>query len=80
MRPAHPYRWFLPVLRMDTVPKFVPLIKLVQQETSVMGRPADSRNCRAARSSRHCFRNSIGPTFTKLSPNANDQMSPCKIQ
>jgi 4-hydroxy-tetrahydrodipicolinate synthase len=25
-------RWFLPLLRMDTVPKFVQLIKLVQQE------------------------------------------------
>jgi dihydrodipicolinate synthase/N-acetylneuraminate lyase len=27
------YKWFLPLLRMDTVPKFVQLIKLVQQET-----------------------------------------------
>lgn len=27
------YRWFLPLLRMDTVPKFVQLIKLVQAET-----------------------------------------------
>jgi 1-pyrroline-4-hydroxy-2-carboxylate deaminase len=27
------YRWFLPLLRMDTVPKFIQLIKLVQQET-----------------------------------------------
>src|SRR5277367_2539418 len=27
-----PYRWFLPLLRMDTVPKFIQLIKLVQQE------------------------------------------------
>ncbi len=27
------YDWFLPLLRMDTVPKFVQLIKLVQQET-----------------------------------------------
>jgi 4-hydroxy-tetrahydrodipicolinate synthase len=26
------YRWFLPLLRMDTVPKFVQLIKLAQQE------------------------------------------------
>lgn len=26
------YRWFLPLLRMDTVPKFVHLIKLVQEE------------------------------------------------
>ncbi|MDX2151211.1 MAG: dihydrodipicolinate synthase family protein [Bryobacteraceae bacterium] len=26
------YRWFLPLLRMDTVPKFVHLIKFVQQE------------------------------------------------
>jgi len=26
------YRWFLPLLRMDTVPKFVQLIKLVQTE------------------------------------------------
>lgn len=29
------YRWFLPLLRMDTVPKFVQLIKLVQQETGM---------------------------------------------
>jgi 1-pyrroline-4-hydroxy-2-carboxylate deaminase len=27
------YRWFLPLLRMDTVPKFIQLIKHVQQET-----------------------------------------------
>jgi 4-hydroxy-tetrahydrodipicolinate synthase len=26
------YRWFLPLLRMDTVPNFVQLIKLVQTE------------------------------------------------
>jgi 4-hydroxy-tetrahydrodipicolinate synthase len=26
------YKWFLPLLRMDTVPKFVQLIKFVQQE------------------------------------------------
>ncbi len=29
------YRWFLPLLRMDTVPKFVQLIKWVQQEMGV---------------------------------------------
>lgn len=29
------YRWFLPLLRMDTVPKFVQLIKQVQQELGV---------------------------------------------
>ena len=29
------YRWFLPLLRMDTVPKFVQLIKLVQQKCGV---------------------------------------------
>ncbi len=29
------YRWFLPLLRMDTVPKFVQLIKYVQQELHV---------------------------------------------
>lgn len=29
------YRWFLPLLRMDTVNKFVQLIKLVQQETGM---------------------------------------------
>ncbi|MGC2618165.1 MAG: dihydrodipicolinate synthase family protein [Acidobacteriaceae bacterium] len=27
------YRWFLPLLRMDTVPKFIQLIKQVQEET-----------------------------------------------
>jgi 4-hydroxy-tetrahydrodipicolinate synthase len=34
------YRWFLPLLRMDTVPKFVQLIKLVQAEVGGIG---DSR-------------------------------------
>lgn len=29
------YKWFLPLLRMDTVPKFVHLIKLVQQEVLI---------------------------------------------
>lgn len=29
------YRWFLPLLRMDAVPKFVQLIKQVQQEAGV---------------------------------------------
>jgi len=29
------YTWFLPLLRMDTVPKFVQLIKLVQQEVGM---------------------------------------------
>ena len=29
------YRWFLPLLRMDTVPKFIQLIKQVQQETGI---------------------------------------------
>lgn len=29
------YRWFLPLLRMDTVPKFIQLIKQVQQEINV---------------------------------------------
>jgi 1-pyrroline-4-hydroxy-2-carboxylate deaminase len=32
------YRWFLPLLRMDTVPEFVQLIKLVQAEVR-MGNP-----------------------------------------
>jgi dihydrodipicolinate synthase/N-acetylneuraminate lyase len=29
------YRWMLPLLRMDTVPKFVQLIKLIQEEVGV---------------------------------------------
>jgi dihydrodipicolinate synthase/N-acetylneuraminate lyase len=29
------YRWFLPLLRLDVVPKFVQLIKLVQQEAGL---------------------------------------------
>lgn len=29
------YRWFLPLLRLDTVPEFVQLIKLVQQEVGM---------------------------------------------
>jgi len=32
------YRWFLPLLRLDTVPKFVQLIKLVQDKVG-MGNP-----------------------------------------
>jgi 1-pyrroline-4-hydroxy-2-carboxylate deaminase len=32
------YRWFLPLLRMDTIPKFVQLIKLAQSEVG-MGNP-----------------------------------------
>jgi|ERR1700730_2670288 dihydrodipicolinate synthase/N-acetylneuraminate lyase len=32
------YRWFLPLLRMDTVPKFVQLIKFLQSEVG-MGNP-----------------------------------------
>jgi 4-hydroxy-tetrahydrodipicolinate synthase len=35
------YRWFLPLLRLDTVPKFVQLIKLVQEECG--GPPARVR-------------------------------------
>ena len=33
------YRWFLPLLRLDTVPKFVQLIKLVQAETGLGSEP-----------------------------------------
>lgn len=29
------YKWFLPLLRMDTVPKFIQLIKFVQQEMNM---------------------------------------------
>ena len=29
------YEWFLPLLRLDTVPKFVQLIKLVQEMAGV---------------------------------------------
>jgi 4-hydroxy-tetrahydrodipicolinate synthase len=29
------YRWFLPLLRLDTVPKLVQLIKLVQEEVGM---------------------------------------------
>jgi 4-hydroxy-tetrahydrodipicolinate synthase len=32
------YRWFLPLLRMDTVPKFVQLIKLLQEEIGMGNR------------------------------------------
>jgi len=31
----HLYHWFLPLLRLDTVPKFVQLIKLVQEEVGM---------------------------------------------
>jgi 4-hydroxy-tetrahydrodipicolinate synthase len=33
------YEWFLPLLRLDTVPKFVQLIKLVQVETGLGSEP-----------------------------------------
>src|ERR1700676_2738501 len=42
------YRWFLPLLRMDTVPKFVQLIKQVQEEAGV-----GSARVRAARLELH---------------------------
>jgi 4-hydroxy-tetrahydrodipicolinate synthase len=32
------YRWFLPLLRMDTVPKFVQLIKQVQEQAGAGSR------------------------------------------
>jgi dihydrodipicolinate synthase/N-acetylneuraminate lyase len=35
---AELYAWFLPLLRMDTVPKFVQLIKLVQEKVGVANR------------------------------------------
>jgi 4-hydroxy-tetrahydrodipicolinate synthase len=34
-RAAALYRWFLPLLRMDTVPKFVQLIKLCQERVNM---------------------------------------------
>ena len=33
------YDWFLPLLRLDTVPKFVQLIKLVQAQTGLGSEP-----------------------------------------
>jgi 4-hydroxy-tetrahydrodipicolinate synthase len=33
------YEWFLPLLRLDVVPKFVQLIKLVQQEVGLGSEP-----------------------------------------
>jgi 4-hydroxy-tetrahydrodipicolinate synthase len=35
----HLYQWFLPLLRLDTVPKFVQLIKLVQAQTGLGSEP-----------------------------------------
>ena len=35
VRATEIYRWFLPLLRMDTVPKFVQLIKLVQERVGM---------------------------------------------
>ena len=40
------YRWFLPLLRMDTVVKFVQLIKLVQQESAWGASASARRACR----------------------------------
>ena len=39
------YKWFLPLLRMDTVPKFVQLIKLVQQEVGMGHERVRSPRC-----------------------------------
>jgi 4-hydroxy-tetrahydrodipicolinate synthase len=39
------YQWFLPLLRMDTVPKFVQLIKLVQQEMDMGHERVRSPRC-----------------------------------
>jgi 4-hydroxy-tetrahydrodipicolinate synthase len=42
------YRWFLPLLRMDTVPKFVQLIKLVQDELGVGSARVRAPRCELA--------------------------------
>ena len=42
------YRWFLPLLRMDTVPNFVQLIKLVQAEAG-MGKTELDKNLKIIR-------------------------------
>jgi len=42
------YRWFLPLLRMDTVPKFVQLIKLVQQEIGMGSERVRAPRCMLA--------------------------------
>jgi 1-pyrroline-4-hydroxy-2-carboxylate deaminase len=41
------YRWFLPLLRLDTVPKFVQLIKLTQEAVGMVG--AGGVTCRPPR-------------------------------
>jgi len=43
------YRWFLPLLRMDVVPEFVHLIKLVQQEVAGEAGGAGSERVRPPR-------------------------------
>ncbi len=54
------YEWFLPLLRLDTVPKFVQLIKLVQTEVgqgNAVGASAAprARRCRAGRGDARSF-------------------------
>lgn len=46
------YQWFLPLLRMDTVPKFVQLIKLVQQETGMGNERVRAPRCTLINSER----------------------------
>jgi 1-pyrroline-4-hydroxy-2-carboxylate deaminase len=46
------YKWFLPLLRMDTVPKFVQLIKLVQQEVGMGHERVRAPRCVMARAER----------------------------
>jgi dihydrodipicolinate synthase/N-acetylneuraminate lyase len=43
------YRWFLPLLRLDTVPEFVQLIKLVQQQVGQGDRAGALRRARSCR-------------------------------
>ena len=40
------YKWFLPLLRLDTVPTFVQLIKLVQEKTGMAANACAHRVCR----------------------------------
>jgi 4-hydroxy-tetrahydrodipicolinate synthase len=61
------YRWFLPLLRMDTVPKFVHLIKLVQQEVGMGNERVRAPRCVMAGAERKAALETLKQALAKRS-------------
>ena len=59
------YKWFLPLLRMDTVPKFVQLIKLVQQEIGMGHERVRAPRCAMAGAERKVALNTLKTALAK---------------